>query len=188
MRRPSILLPIWIPLRQVRGVKPVVKNGYIYSDGTTILGSDDKAGLAAIIEGIQILQENKLPHGDVQLILTVGEEAGLIGAKALDPKWIKAEFGYALDSNGSVGNIIVAAPTQAKIKARIHGKAAHAGVNPEDGISAIQVASQAVAKMKLGRIDSETTANIGSFSGQEPDIVCDQVTILAEARSLAQKK
>lgn len=173
-----------------KGVKPVVKDdGYIYSDGTTILGSDDKAGLAAIIEGIQLLKERKVAHGDVQLVLTVGEEAGLVGAKALDPQMIKAEFGFAFDSNGPVGDVIIQAPTQAKIRARIHGKAAHAGVNPEEGISAIQVASNAIAKMKLGRIDQQTTANIGSFIAEGPtNIVCEQVDILAEARSLVPEK
>lgn len=172
-----------------KGIKPMIKDGYVYSDGTTILGSDDKAGLAAMIEGIQVLQETNIAHGDVQLVITVGEESGLVGAKVLDPKLIHATLGFALDSNGPVGNIIIAAPTQAKIKARVYGKAAHAGVNPEDGISAIQVASKAIAKMSLGRVDSETTANIGSFAGGgATNIVCDQVDILAEARSLVPEK
>lgn len=173
-----------------KGVKPIVKeDGYIYSDGTTILGSDDKAGLAAIIEGIQLLKEKGVSHGDVQLVLTVGEEAGLVGAKALNPKLIKAKYGFAFDSNGPVGDIITQAPTQAKLRVRIQGKAAHAGVNPEEGVSAIQVASQAIAKMKLGRIDEHTTANIGSFVGEGPtNIVCEQVEILAEARSLVPEK
>ncbi|GAA0351294.1 M20/M25/M40 family metallo-hydrolase [Bacillus horti] len=171
------------------GIKPSIQDGYVVSDGTTILGSDDKAGLAAMLEGIKVLKENNLPHGDIQLIITAGEESGLVGAKALDPKHLKAELGFAFDSNGPVGHIIVAAPTQAKVKATIYGKSAHAGVNPEDGISAIQVASQAISKMKLGRIDSETTANIGRFEGGgATNVVCDRVDIFAEARSLVTEK
>lgn len=172
-----------------KGIKPSVQDGYVVSDGTTILGSDDKAGLAAILEGIKVLQEKQLPHGDIQLVITAGEESGLVGAKALDPKHLKAEFGFALDSTGPVGDIIISAPTQAKMKATVFGKSAHAGVNPEDGISAIQVASKAISRMPLGRIDAETTANIGRFEGGgATNIVCDRVDIFAEARSLVPEK
>jgi tripeptide aminopeptidase len=172
-----------------KGVKPSVKDGYVVSDGSTILGSDDKAGLAAMLEGIRVLKEQNVAHGGIQLVITVGEESGLVGARALDHSLIKADFGFALDSTGPVGNIIVAAPTQAKVKATIYGKSAHAGVNPEDGISAIQVASKAISKMPLGRIDKETTANIGRFEGGgATNIVCDQVDIFAEARSLVTEK
>lgn len=173
-----------------RGIKPRLDDdGYIRSDGTTILGSDDKAGIAAMIEALHILREKNVPHGPIQYVITVGEEAGLVGAQALDPSIIKAKFGYALDSNEKVGGIAVAAPYQAKIDVVIRGKSAHAGVNPEDGISAIQVAAKAVAKMPLGRIDSETSANIGSFQGTGPtNIVNDYVTIQAEARSIRKEK
>lgn len=172
-----------------KGIKPSIKDGYVVSDGTTILGSDDKAGLSAMLEGIKVLQEQSIAHGDIQLVITVGEESGLVGARALDPSLIKAELGFALDSNGPVGTIIVAAPTQAKVNATIYGKSAHAGVNPEDGISAIQVASRAISNMPLGRIDEETTANIGRFEGGgATNIVCDQVLIFAEARSLVTEK
>lgn len=173
-----------------KGIKPQIDDdGYIRSDGTTILGSDDKAGIAAMLEGIRIIQEERMPHGPIQFIITVGEEAGLIGAQALDPALVKAQFGYALDSNLEVGHIAVAAPFQAKIEVVVHGKSAHAGVNPEDGISAIQVAAKAISRMKLGRIDHETSANIGSFEGVGPtNIVCDRVSIKAEARSINEAK
>lgn len=171
------------------GVKPSVQDGYVVTDGTTILGADDKAGLAAMLESIRILKENNIPHGDIQFIITVGEESGLVGAKVLDPTRIKAKYGFALDSDEKVGNIIVAAPTQAKIKAVILGKTAHAGVAPEKGVSAITIAAKAIAKMPLGRIDKETTANIGRFEGgQATNIVADRVDILAEARSLVEEK
>jgi tripeptide aminopeptidase len=173
-----------------KGVKPEVKDdGYIYSDGTTILGADDKAGLATMIEAIRVLKENNISHGTIQFIITAGEESGLVGAKALDSSLVKAKYGFALDSDGKVGNIIVAAPTQAKVKATILGKTAHAGVAPEKGVSAITIASKAISKMPLGRIDEETTANIGRFEGgQATNIVCDRVDVLAEARSLLSEK
>ncbi|KGP73367.1 hypothetical protein N782_05705 [Pontibacillus yanchengensis Y32] len=171
------------------GVKPSIEDGYVVTDGTTILGADDKAGLAAILESIRTLQENHIEHGDIQFIITVGEESGLRGAKALKPEYVKAKYGYAIDSDGKVGNIIVAAPTQAKLNVVVKGKTAHAGVAPEKGVSAITIAARAVAKMPLGRIDDETTANIGRFEGgQKTNIVCDHVEILAEARSLIPEK
>lgn len=172
------------------GIKPILgEDGWIRSDGTTILGSDDKAGIAALLEAIRVIQENKIPHGKIQFVVTAGEESGLVGARALDPKYLDADLGYALDSNGEVGAIAVAAPTQAKVTMIINGKSAHAGVNPEDGISAIQVAAKSIAKMSLGRIDEETTANIGKFQGGGPtNIVCDYVQIDAEARSIVQEK
>lgn len=172
-----------------KGVKPSIKDGYVVSDGSTILGADDKTGLAVMLETIRVLKEQSIPHGTIQFIITVGEESGLVGAKALDYSLVKAKYGYALDSDGKVGNIIVAAPTQAKVAAVIHGKTAHAGVAPEKGVSAITIAAKAVARMPLGRIDEETTANIGRFQGgTQTNIVCDHVEILAEARSLIPEK
>lgn len=173
-----------------KGIKPELReDGYIYSDGTTILGADDKAGIAALFEMIRIVQEEKIAHGDLQFVITAGEESGLAGAKEMDPKHITATYGYAVDSNGKVGGIVTAAPFQAKVFATIHGKTAHAGVAPEKGVSAINIASKSIASMKLGRLDAETTANIGSFhGGQATNIVCDEVTIIAEARSINEAK
>ncbi|WP_087971619.1 M20/M25/M40 family metallo-hydrolase [Oceanobacillus rekensis] len=172
-----------------KGIKPIVKDGVITSDGTTILGADDKAGLAAMLEAIRLVKENKIEHGDIQFIITAGEESGLVGAKALDHSLIHAKYGYALDSNGDVGDIIVAAPTQAKVYAIIKGKTAHAGVEPEKGVSAITLAAKAISIMPLGRIDEDTTANIGRFEGgKQTNIVADHVEILAEARSLVPSK
>lgn len=171
------------------GVKPSIKDGYVVTDGTTILGADDKTGLSVMLEVIRVLKENNIEHGTIQFIITVGEESGLVGAKVLDRSLIKATYGFALDSDEAVGNIIVAAPTQAKVQAVIKGKTAHAGVAPEKGVSAITIAAKAIAKMPLGRIDEETTANIGRFEGgTQTNIVCDHVEILAEARSLIPEK
>ncbi|CAD2075357.1 Peptidase T [Jeotgalicoccus aerolatus] len=171
------------------GVKPHIEDGYVYSDGTTILGSDDKAGVSAVIEAVKVLKEENIPHGDVEVIITVGEETGLVGAKALDIKNIKSKFGYAVDGTGQVGTIVNRAPSQTKIKAQIYGKKAHAGIEPEKGISAINLAAKAISKMELGRIDEETTANIGTIKGgQATNIVADHAEILAEVRSLSDEK
>ncbi|AIQ48298.1 hypothetical protein R70723_22065 [Paenibacillus sp. FSL R7-0273] len=173
-----------------QNIKPTLgEDGWITSDGTTILGADDKAGLAALFEAIRVIQEQKIPHGQLQFVITAGEESGLLGARAMDPSHLDADMGFALDSNGEIGAIAVAAPTQARITMQIFGKSAHAGVNPEDGISAIQVAGKAISAMKLGRIDKETTANIGKFAGGGPtNVVCDHVQLDAEARSIVQEK
>lgn len=173
-----------------KGVKPVVgEDGWIRSDGTTILGADDKAGLAVLLEVIQVLSERNIPHGKIQFVISAGEESNLRGARALDVKHLDAKFGFALDTNGEVGTICVGAPTLARVEIEIFGKSAHAGVNPEDGISAIQVAGKAIARMNLGRIDDETTANIGKFEGGGPtNVVPDHVKLYGEARSLSQVK
>jgi tripeptide aminopeptidase len=172
-----------------KGVKPSIKDGYVVTDGTTILGADDKTGISVMLETIRALKEQNLDHGQIQFVITVGEESGLVGAKAFDSSLMKAKYGYALDSDGLVGNIIVAAPTQAKVKTIIYGKTAHAGVAPEKGVSAITIAAKSISRMPLGRIDEETTANIGRFEGgSQTNIVCDRVDILAEARSLIPEK
>lgn len=173
-----------------KGIKPEIReDGYIYSDGTTILGADDKAGIAASLEMVKRLKEQNIAHGDIQFIITAGEESGLVGAKELDPAHIHAKYGFAIDSDGKVGGIVTSAPFQAKLMVKVLGKTAHAGVAPEKGISAITVAAKAIAQMKLGRIDEETTANIGRFEGgQATNIVCDEVSILAEARSIRREK
>ena len=172
------------------GIKPELRDdGYIYSDGTTILGADDKAGIAALFEMIRVVKETDMPHGDIQFIITAGEESGLAGAKEMDASLITAKYGFAVDSDGKVGGIVTSAPYQAKLTTIIRGKTAHAGVAPEKGISAINIAAKSIAAMTLGRIDAETTANIGSFvGGRATNIVCDEVTIVAEARSIIPEK
>ena len=172
-----------------KGVNPIREDGVIRSDGTTVLGADDKAGIAAMLEGIRALKEEAVNHGTLQFIITVGEEAGLAGAKSLLATDIRAVYGYAFDSDGKVGTLITAAPNQAKMDVVVHGKKAHAGVAPEKGISAITVASEAVSSMPLGRIDEDTTANIGRIEGGgATNVVCDRVDIQAEARSLVKNK
>lgn len=173
-----------------KGIQPILKeDGFIYSDGTTILGADDKAGIAALFEAIRRLKEQSIEHGDIQVVITAGEESGLVGAKEMDPSMLSAKYGYAIDSDGEVGGIVTAAPYQAKLWTTITGKTAHAGVAPEKGVSAITLAAKGISAMNLGRIDHETTANIGRFEGgQATNIVCDTVHILSEARSIDREK
>ncbi|NLN15409.1 MAG: M20/M25/M40 family metallo-hydrolase [Tissierellia bacterium] len=171
------------------GIKPVIKDGVIYSDGTTVLGGDDKAGIAAIIEAVQTVIEKDIPHGDIEIVFSIFEEGGLFGAKNLDYSKLRAKTGFVLDSGGEPGHIVVQGPAQNKINAKFIGKEAHAGVEPENGISAIQMAAEAISKMKLLRIDEETTANIGFISGGGPtNIVTKEVEFHAEARSLSDEK
>ncbi|PKN78497.1 MAG: peptidase T [Candidatus Cloacimonetes bacterium HGW-Cloacimonetes-1] len=165
------------------GVKPRIVNGKITSDGTTILGADDKSGVAQIILGIADILTEVTAHAPIEVVLTVKEEIGLQGAKALDKSRLKSAFGYALDAQ-DIGDIIIGAPSQNSIKIVVRGKEAHAGVEPEKGISAIRVAAEAITMMPLGRIDHETTANLGIISGGiATNIVAKQVEIMGEARS-----
>lgn len=171
------------------GVAPVLENGMIKSSGETILGADDKAGITAILEVLRVIKENNIPHGDIEVAFTVWEEGGLLGAKNIDFDSLKAKMGFVLDCDGPAGTIIVQAPSQDRISATVRGRAAHAGISPEEGINAIVVASKAIAAMKLGRIDDETTANIGVIAGGKAiNIVPDAVTIKGETRSLTASK
>jgi len=166
------------------GIKPVVRDGVVYSDGTTILGGDDKAGVSAILEVLHTLVERQLPHPPLEVVITVQEELGLVGAKGLDKGLLQARTGVSLDAGGPQGTIIVSAPSQDSFLVVIHGKAAHAGSEPEKGINAIRVAAEALCEMPLGRIDSETTANIGIIKGGTArNVVPDRVEMVGEARS-----
>jgi tripeptide aminopeptidase len=170
-------------------IKPQIRDGIIYSDGTTILGGDDKGGIAAILEAVRHIKENNLKHGDLELVFCISEEGGLFGSKNLDYSKISSKQAFVLDSSGPVGEIIIQGPAQNKIIAEFKGKAAHAGVAPEKGINAIQVAARAIDRMKLLRIDHETTANVGIINGgAATNIVCDAVTARFEARSLDNDK
>src|SRR2546421_6163279 len=171
------------------GVQIMIENRVIKTDGTSILGADDKGGMAPIIEAIRVIQERKLPHGEIQLLLTVSEEIGLLGAHYIDRSLVRAKMGYVLDTGPPVGTIVYTAPTQDTFDVKFIGRPAHAGFEPEKGISAIQVAARAVERMKLGRIDPETTANIGVIrGGNATNIVCPEVTLRAEARSRDRQK
>lgn len=165
-------------------VTPVMDDGIIKSDGTTILGSDDKAGITAFIEAVHVLKENNIPHGDIQAVFTIWEEGGLFGSLNLDYSLLKAKRAFVLDSGGPIGSVTNQGPAQDKIEAVFKGKAAHAGVAPEEGISALQMAARAVDTMKLLRIDADTTANIGILEGgKATNIVTPRARLVGEARS-----
>lgn len=166
------------------GIKPQLRDGVITSGGDTVLGADDKSGVAGILEALRIIRETGAAHGDIQVVFTVAEEGGLNGSKNMNRELLAADFGYVLDSGGAPGRIINAAPGQDSIKVIIRGKTAHAGVAPEEGINAIVVAGKAMAELRQGRIDDETTANVGIIKGgQATNIVPDYVEIACEARS-----
>lgn len=168
-----------------RGVKPVVVEGIIKSSGDTVLGADDKAGIAIIFEALRVIKESGVKHGGLEVVLTVFEEGGLLGAANIEKDRIASKIGFILDSDGPPGAIVTQAPTQDRISITVKGKSAHAGICPEKGINAIEVAARAIAGMKLGRIDGETTANIGIISGgKATNIVPDIVFIQGETRSL----
>ncbi len=169
--------------------KPVIEGDMIKTDGTTVLGGDDAAGIECILETARALKEENIEHGDIYIVFTIAEEIGLLGAKNLDYTKIKAKYGFVMDDGGRIGTVSVNAPSQNRIYVAVKGKAAHAGMEPEKGISAVQIASEAVYNMRLGRIDWETTANIGRINGgQATNIICDKVEIEAEARSRDEKK
>ena len=171
------------------GIKPQIREGVIYSDGTTILGSDDKSGVAVILETITSLHEHGLPHPPLEVVFSVSEEVVLRGATLLDKTKLRSRRGYVLDSGGPIGTIVDSAPSQDSLEITIHGRTAHAGGEPEKGINAIRVASEAIAAMPLGRIDPVTTANIGVIAGGvATNIVPDLVTVRGEARSRDEAK
>jgi tripeptide aminopeptidase len=166
------------------GIKPQLKDGVITSGGDTVLGADDKSGVVGILEALRVIRETGAAHGDIQVVFTVAEEGGVNGSKNMNRELLAADFGYVLDSGGAPGRIINAAPGQDSIKVIIRGKTAHAGVAPEEGINAIVVAGKAMAELRQGRIDDETTANVGIIKGgQATNIVPDYVEIACEARS-----
>jgi len=167
-----------------KNINPLREGEKIISTGETILGADDKAGIAAILEALHLIRENNILYGDIEILFTICEEIGLCGAKNLDISQLKAQIGFILDAGGQVGQIIISAPSQNSLDFTIRGKSAHAGANPEEGINAIQVAGVALSRMKLGRIDEETTANIGIISGgKATNIIPDEVILQGEVRS-----
>ncbi len=170
------------------GVKPVVEGDVIRSDGRTVLGGDDKSGIAIICEILRVLRDAGIPHGPLDVVFTICEERGLAGAKHLDISKLRARSGVVLDSD-SPGFLFTRAPGANAIRVKVHGLEAHAGMAPEKGMNAIQIASEAIAGMKLGRIDDETTANLGVIHGGAAiNIVPNLVELRGEARSHSDAK
>jgi tripeptide aminopeptidase len=170
------------------GIVPILEGDVLRTDGRTVLGGDDKSGVAIICEAIRTLKERKLPHGHIDVVFTICEESGLVGAKCLDTGRLRARTGLVLDSD-SVGFLFTRGPGANRLEFRVHGLEAHAGVCPERGVSAIEIAAAGISRMKLGRIDAETTANIGVIEGgMAVNIVANSVLLKGEARSHSPEK
>ncbi len=166
-----------------KDVTPVLRDGIFTSAGDTILGGDDKSGIVEIIEAITVLNEQEIPYVSLEIVISICEEQGLLGAKQLDFSQFKAKRAIALDTRGT-DIVINRAPAANRFKIDVFGHEAHAGVCPEAGISAIQIASRAIARMNLGRIDKETTANIGTIhGGMASNIIPGQISLRGEVRS-----
>jgi tripeptide aminopeptidase len=167
-----------------RNIRPIIDGDRIHTDGTTVLGGDPKAGVASILEALTALRANGGSHRAIEVVLTRGEESGLVGSRNLDYSLITAREGVVLDGEGAVNEITDAAPAQYFVDGEIRGRAAHAGVEPERGISAIRIATELILALPQGRLDPETTANIGLISGGSArNAVPERATITGEFRS-----
>jgi tripeptide aminopeptidase len=172
------------------GIEPIIDDGVIRTDGSTILGADDKSGLAGCLELLTLLNTNPdVEHPTIEFVVSVGEESGLVGSRQMDVSKLNSTHGYVFDTAGAISAITYWAPTSVYITVTVHGKKVHAGVEPEKGINAIKVAAEAIAAMPLGRIDEETVANIGTISGGEArNIVPGETILQGMARSHDQAK
>lgn len=171
-------------------INPIIDNDIIRTDKTSILGADDKAGIANIIEMIRVIKENNIKHSEIIIVFSVSEETGLHGAKNIDlSKFNNIDYGYVLDAGGSPGVCYNRAPYSAKGVLKVIGKEAHAGSEPEKGINSFVIASEAVTKLKIGRVDENTTCNIGIVKGGlATNIVMQELEMHFEARSLYEDK
>lgn len=182
----TVLLCAHLDTVEVTGpIEPEVVDGGWQNARDAILGADNKAGIAVILEVARRASVEGSPVG-IELLLTVEEENALSGAKAFDASRSRADFGYVFDHATPIGDVIVASPSYFRLGAEFHGRAAHAGLRPEAGRSAILAAAHAIAAMPHGRIDAQTTANVGSVQGGvgSTNVVAERCRLLAEARSL----
>jgi tripeptide aminopeptidase len=170
-------------------LRPVVEDGVIRNAGGTILGGDNKAAVVQMLEGTRRVLVENVPHAGLELLFTRQEEVGLLGAAAFDQARLRAELGFVYDQEGAIGEIILGAPFAQGLEITFHGRAAHAGMSPEEGRSAIQAAAKAIADFRLGRVDEVTTANVGVIrGGTAGNIVPETCSFLAEARSHDERK
>ena len=170
-------------------IEPVIEDGVVRNAGGTILGADNKSAVAAMLEGARrVLAENRR-HGGIELLFTPKEEVGLLGAAAFDHERLAARVGYVYDQAAPIGDVILGAPHSQAMQVRFHGRAAHSGMYPEEGRSAIAAAARAIADLRLGRVDEETTANVGLIQGGTAgNIIPEWCTVDAEARSHDERK
>lgn len=171
-------------IEPTEGITFRIEEGVIRTTGNTVLGADDKSALAQILEVLAVINEKEIPHGDLEIVFTSAEENGLFGAKNLDFTRLRSKHALVLDSSGNVGSIVIAAPTHHTYEMKITGKPAHAGIEPENGISAIRVAARIISEAPDGRINAGTTANIGVIKGgTATNVVPKEVIIKGELRS-----
>src|SRR4051794_4612912 len=170
-------------------IEPVVEDGMVRNGRPAILGSDNKAAVVAMLEGVRRVLTDNRAHAGIELLFTSKEETGLQGAYAFDHTRLRARTGYVYDQAEPIGGVILGAPSAVRLDVVFHGRAAHAGMFPEDGRSAIAAAARAIAEMKLGRVDEETTANIGVIEGgSAANVVPDYCRLVGEARSHDERK
>jgi len=170
-------------------IEPVVEDGVVRNAAGTILGADDKSAVVAMLEATRRIVEERRPHAGLELLFTPKEEVGLVGAYAFDHTRLHAKLGYVYDQAAPIGEVVLGAPSSVAIEAVFRGRAAHAGMYPEEGRSAIAAAARAIADMRLGRVDEETSANVGVIEGGTArNIIPDRCTVRAEARSHAEQK
>lgn len=165
-------------------VEPVVEDGVIRNGAATILGADDKAAVAVLLVAARRLLAEGRPHAGLELLFTAKEEVGLLGAGAFDHTRLEARVGFVYDQAAPIGEIVLGAPTQLSLLARFHGRAAHAGMYPEEGRSAIAAAARAIADLRLGRVDDRSSANVGVIrGGTAPNVVPEWCSFEGEVRS-----
>ncbi len=184
-------------------VEPMIEDGGFINSGAGIIGADNKAAVAALVEIARMLTAGGSDGADgtggaeaaarseigVELLFTISEETGLHGAKAFDVAQLKSGFGYVFDHATPLGEVIIASPTYMRITATVHGKAAHAGLHPEQGVNAIVAAAHAVATVPQGRLDAETTANVGTITGgTATNVVAERCVVASEVRGIAQER
>lgn len=170
-------------------LQPVLEDGVVRNAGGTILGADDKAAVAAMLECTRRVLAESRPHAGIELLFTMQEEVGLLGAAAFDHTRFRARLGYVYDQAAPIGQIVLGAPWAQGVEVTFHGRASHSGMYPEEGRSAIQAAAKAITDLRLGRVDEETTANVGVISGGTAgNIVPEWCTFLAEARCQDERK
>jgi tripeptide aminopeptidase len=170
-------------------IEPVVEDGIVRNAAGTILGADNKAAVAAMLEAVRRLLSERRPHAGVELLFTPKEEVGLVGAYAFDHTRLQSRVGYVYDQAAPIGVVILGAPFSQSLEVTFHGRAAHSGMHPEEGRSAIAAAARAIAELRLGRVDEVSTANVGTITGgTATNIVPEWCTFVAEARSHDERK
>jgi tripeptide aminopeptidase len=170
-------------------IEPVVEDGVVRNSAGTILGADNKAAVAALVDAARRVLEEGRPHAGIELVFTLQEEVGLKGVAEFDCSRLAAQTGYVYDMAGPIGEVVLGAPNATIMEVAFVGRAAHSGIAPEEGRNAIAAAARAISDMRLGRVDEETTANVGTIKGGVArNIVPERCTISAEARSHDERK